>query len=47
MVGAIYVQYHYFVEFVSMTQEGYWSVTHWNHRVLPMLQYGDNLGLFP
>ena len=25
-----------------MTQEGYWSVTLWDRRVLPRLQYGDN-----
>ena len=25
-----------------MTQEGYWSVSLWNRRVLPRLQYGDN-----
>ena len=29
------------------TQEGYWSVTLSNRRVLPRLQYGDNLGLSP
>ena len=26
-------------------QEGHLSVTRWNYRVLPMLQYSDNLGL--
>ena len=30
-----------------MSQEGYWSVTVWNRRVLPKLQYGDNIGLSP
>ena len=28
---------HSFVEFVHMPQEGYWSVTLWNRRVLPRL----------
>ena len=39
------VQYDSFKEFVRMTQEGYWSVTIWNRRVLSRLQYGDTLGL--